>query len=122
VLRADFERLVEKALEQIPVPFRQVMHNVVIIVEDWPDPEIVEEITGDRDELIYGLFSGTPLPEQHIEDSGDLPPIIEIYQRPLEEDFSVIEELVKEIGITLVHEIAHFMGLDEEQVRQYGYE
>lgn len=98
------------------------MHNVVVCVEDWPDPDVVEEITGDRSEMIYGLFSGTPLPEQHVEDSGDLPPMIEIYQRPLQEDFANREELVEEIEITLVHEIAHFMGLDEEQVREYGYE
>ncbi len=98
------------------------MHNVAIIVEDWPDPDIVEEITGDRNELIYGLFSGVSLLEQQLEDSGDLPPIIEIYQRPLEDDFPNIDELVEEIEITLVHEIAHFMGLDEEQVREYGYE
>jgi predicted Zn-dependent protease with MMP-like domain len=122
VQRAEFEDLVEEALERIPAPFRLAMHNVAIIVEDWPDPEIVEEITGDRDELIYGLFSGVSLLEQHVEDSGDLPPIIEIYQRPLEEDFPNREELVEEIEITLVHEIAHFMGLDEEQVREYGYE
>jgi len=122
VQRAEFERLVERALEQIPAPFRRAMHNVVIIVEDRPDPDIVEEITGDRNELIYGLFSGTPLPEQRVEDSGDLPPMIEIYLQPLVEDFPDMEELVAEIEITLVHEIAHFMGLDEEQVREYGYE
>lgn len=120
--RAEFEDLVEKALERIPAPFRQAMHNVAVIVEDWPDPDVVEEITGDRSEMIYGLFSGTPLPEQHVEDSGDLPPMIEIYQRPLQEDFPNRAELVEEIEITLVHEIAHFMGLDEEQVREYGYE
>lgn len=98
------------------------MHNVAVLVEDWPDPDVVEEITGDRNELIYGLFSGTPLPEQRVEDSGDLPPVIEIYQGPLVEDFPDMDELVEEIEITLVHEIAHFMGLDEEAVRQYGYD
>ena len=64
--RAEFERLVEEALERIPAPFRQAMHNVAIIVEDWPDPEVVEEITGDKNELIYGLFSGVSLLEQHV--------------------------------------------------------
>lgn len=114
--------MVEEALERIPAPFRQAMHNVAILIEDWPDPEVVEEITGDKNELIYGLFSGVSLLEQHVEDSGDLPPMIEIYQRPLEEDFPVREQLIEEIEITLVHEIAHFMGLDEDQVREYGYE
>ena len=120
--RTEFESLVEKALEQIPTPFRPAMQNVAILVEEWPDPDVVEEITGCRGELIYGLFSGTPLSEQHIEDSGVLPPVIAIYQGPLVEDFPELDELIAEIKITLVHEIAHFMGLDEEAVRVYGYD
>ena len=89
----------------------------------WSKPRpTVEEITGSRDELIYGLFSGTPLSDQHIEDSGNLPSVIEIYKGPLVEDFPDLDELVAEIEITLVHEIAHFMGLDEEAVRAYGYD
>ncbi len=120
--RTEFESLVEKALEQIPTPFRPAMQNVAILVEEWPDSDVVEEITGCRGELIYGLFSGTPLSEQHIEDSGVLPSVIAIYQGPLVEDFPELDELIAEIEITLVHEIAHFMGLDEEAVRAYGYD
>ncbi len=120
--RKKFAELVEKALERIPAPFRLAMDNVVITIEDWPDPEVVEEITGDPDELLYGLFIGTPLPEQSVANSGDLPSVIAIYQKPLEMDFPDLRELEDEIEITLVHEIAHFMGLDEEQVREYGYE
>ena len=120
--RTEFGYLVEKALEQIPTPFRQAMQNVVILVEEWPNPDVVEEITGCRSELIYGLFSGTPLSEQHIEDSGMLPPVIAIYQGPLVEDFPELDQLIAEVEITLVHEIAHFMGLDEEAVRAYGYD
>jgi len=122
VRRKKFAELVEKALERIPAPFRLAMDNVVITIEDWPDPEVVEEITGDPDELLYGLFIGTPLPEQSVANSGDLPSVIAIYQKPLEMDFPDLRELEDEIEITLVHEIAHFMGLDEEQVREYGYE
>ena len=120
--RTEFESLVEKALEQIPTPFRQAIQNVAILVEEWPDSDVVEEITGCRGELIYGLFSGTPLSEQHIEDSGVFPPVIAIYQGPLVEDFPELDELTAEIEITLVHEIAHFMGLDEEVIRAYGYD
>lgn len=120
--RHRFEKLVQRALEQIPQPFQQAMQNVAIVIEDWPDPEVVEEITGDPDELLYGLFSGTPLPERRLEDSGELPAMITLYQRPLEEDFPDLDELVEEIEITLVHEIAHFMGFDEDTLREYGYE
>ena len=120
--RRAFEKLVEKALERLPGEFRQAFDNLAIVIEDWPDPAIVEEITGDPSEVIYGLFSGTPLPERRFEDSGDLPPVIALYQGPLEEDFSDRGELAREVEITLVHELAHFMGFDEDAVREFGYE
>ncbi len=120
--RHRFQTLVQRALEKIPQPFQQAMQNVAIVIEDWPDPEIAEEITGDPDEWLYGLFSGTPLPERRLEDSGELPAVITLYQRPLEEDFPDLEDLVEEIEITLVHEIAHFMGFDEDTLREYGYD
>ena len=68
--RRAFEKLVEKALERLPGEFRQAFDNLAIVIEDWPDPAIVEEITGDPSEVIYGLFSGTPLPERRFEDSS----------------------------------------------------
>ena len=120
--RRAFEKLVEKALERLPGEFRQAFDNLAIVIEDWPDPAIVEEITGDPSEVIYGLFSGTPLPERRFEDSGDLPPVIALYQGPLEEDFPDRGELAREVEITLVHELAHFMGFDEDTVRKFGYE
>ena len=120
--RRAFEKLVEKALERLPGEFRQAFDNLAIVIEDWPDPAVVEEITGDPAEVIYGLFSGTPLPERRFEDSGDLPPIIALYQGPLEEDFPDRGELAREVEITLVHELAHFMGFDEDAVREFGYE
>ncbi len=120
--RRAFEKLVEKALLRLPEEFRQVLDNLAIVVEDWPDPELVEEITGDREEVLYGLFTGTPLPERRLEDSGDLPPVIALYQGPLEEDFPDQGELAREVETTLVHELAHFMGFDEDAVRKYGYE
>ena len=120
--RRAFEKLVEKALERLPGEFRQALDNLAIVIEDWPDPAVVEEITGDPAEVIYGLFSGTPLPERRFEDSGDLPPVIALYQGPLEEDFPDRGELAREVEITLVHELAHFMGFDEDAVREFGYE
>ena len=120
--RCAFEQLVEKALERLPEELRQALDNLAIVIEDWPDPAIVEEITGDPEEVLYGLFTGTPLPERRFDDSGDLPAVIALYQGPLEEDFLERAELAREVEITLVHELAHFMGFDEDAVRKYGYE
>jgi len=122
VRRREFERLVESALRRIPRRFRDAMQNLAVVIEDWPDPLLMEEVTGDPDEVLYGLFDGIPLPERSFDDSGDLPSVIRIYQGPLEEDFPDRRELEREVEITLVHEIAHFMGLDEETIQEYGYE
>jgi predicted Zn-dependent protease with MMP-like domain len=120
--RSEFDRLIKEALRKIPQQFRDAMENVEVVVEDWPDPALMEEVTGDPDEVLYGLFTGTPLPERHFDDWGNLPALIHIYQKPLEEDFPNRGELVREIEIALAHEIAHFMGFDEDTLREYGYE
>ncbi len=120
--RRDFERLVERCLGRIPRRFREAMTNVAVVVDDWPDPGLMEEVTGDPDEVLYGLFDGVALPDRSLDNSGDLPALIRIYQGPLQEDFPGRKELEYEVEVTLVHEIAHFMGLDEEAIREYGYE
>ena len=120
--RGKFDALVSAALRKIPRRFHDAMKNLEIVVEDWPDPDLMEEITGDRQEVLYGLFVGTPLPKQSFDDWGALPPVIRLYQGPLEEDFPDPKDLEREIEITLVHEIAHFMGFDEEILTEYGYD
>jgi len=119
--RAEFDKIVREALGRVPQIFRSAMMNVEIVVEDWPDPNLMDEVTGDRDEVVYGLFSGRAITERHYDDWGHLPDVIHIYQGPLEEDFTDREDLVREIEITLVHEIAHYMGFDEETLAEYGY-
>jgi predicted Zn-dependent protease with MMP-like domain len=119
--QSEFDRRVEHALQRIPSVFRDALRNVQIVVDTWPDPDLMEEVTGDPEEVLYGLFTGKPLPERHYDDWGDLPSMIHIYQGPLEEDFPDPAELEREIEITLVHEIAHYLGFDEETLEKYGY-
>jgi len=119
--RKAFDALVRRALDRIPRRFREAMNNIEIVVEDWPDPELMEEVTGERDAVLYGLFTGRPLPLQTAGDWGELPGLIFLYRGPLEEDFPDEEELAREIEITLAHEIAHYMGFDEDTLKEYGY-
>ena len=120
--RRTFEHLVERALHRIPQCFREAMGNLAIVIDDWPEPDLMEEVTGDPEAVIYGLFDGTPLSDQGMEDSGQLPAVIHLYQGPLETDFPSRTALADQIEVTLMHEIAHFMGLDEEAIREYGYQ
>ncbi|MFZ5875828.1 MAG: metallopeptidase family protein [Nitrospirota bacterium] len=120
--REEFTRLVSTALERIPDEFRMAMQNVQVVVEDWPDPSLMEEVTGDPDDVLYGLYAGTPLPDRTADYGNTTPDVITLYQGPLEEDFPDREELLYEIEVTLVHEIAHYFGFDEDTVERYGYD
>ena len=117
----EFEALVREAVDRIPDRFQKALKNVAIVVENRPGPE-AEGIDGAREEGLYGLYQGVPLPERTLDDSGTMPDVIYLYQQPLEEDFPDREDLIREIEVTVVHEIAHYFGLDEEALEQYGYD
>lgn len=101
------------------------MKNIAIVIEDRPGPEAVDpdgHEAGDDAGVLYGLYQGIPLPDRSADDSGIPPDVIFLYQEPLEEDFPDREDLIREIEITIVHEIAHYFGFDEETLEKYGYE
>lgn len=112
----------EKCLRRIPDVFRNALTNVQIVVEDWPDPDLMEELFGDRNTTPYGLFVGKPISEKHFDDWGEPPSLIYVWQKPLEEDFPDLAELEREVEVTLAHEIGHFMGFDEKTLEDYGYD
>jgi predicted Zn-dependent protease with MMP-like domain len=119
--RKTFEKHVETAIVRIPQDLRRAMDNIAIVVMDRPGEE-AEGMEGDEEGLLYGLFHGIPLPERSADDSGTQPNVIYIYQEPLEADFPEPDDLIREIEITVVHEIAHYFGLGEETLAQYGYD
>jgi predicted Zn-dependent protease with MMP-like domain len=71
---------------------------------------------------LYGFYHGVPLPERSVQDSGLLPDKISVYRGPLVEDFPDRRELCRQIRITLLHEIGHYFGMDEEDLSRLGYE
>jgi predicted Zn-dependent protease with MMP-like domain len=106
-----FEDHVRAALESLPPDLRAAMSNVEIVVED--------ENAEDPD--LFGLYLGIPLPERH-DYAGVLPDKIAIYRLPLEEEFGDDPELlVEEIRITVLHELAHHFGLDEDRLADLGW-
>jgi len=119
--RPDFERMLRKAIDDLPERFRSALDNVAIVVEDRPPRWLLEELGVPPGETLYGIYHGIPLPERSVQDTGTLPDKISIYRRPLEEDFRDPEELADEIRITLLHEIGHYFGMDEEELARLDY-
>ena len=106
-----FEDHVRAALDALPAHIASALRNVAVVVE--------EENPDDPD--LYGYYEGVPLPERG-DMAGQLPDRIAIYRRPLVEDFDDPEELEEEIRITVLHELAHYFGLDEDRIAELGYD
>ncbi|SCF69848.1 Predicted Zn-dependent protease, minimal metalloprotease (MMP)-like domain [Streptomyces sp. Cmuel-A718b] len=110
--REQFEELVSQALDRIPPELTRLMDNVAVFVEDEPDP-------GDPD--LLGLYEGTPLTDRGEWYAGVLPDRITIYRGPTLRMCETQEDVVAETEITVVHEIAHHFGIDDERLHALGY-
>ena len=116
-----FDRIVEKAIARIPQEISRYLDNVVISVQPYPSEELLLEMGYDPDEELLGVFSGVPLSERSLTEPPLYPATIFLFQEPLEALGLSREELVEEIEITVVHEIAHFFGFDEGDLETLGY-
>jgi predicted Zn-dependent protease with MMP-like domain len=116
--RTQFEELVAIALQTIPKRFRDEIHNVAVIVEQQPTPELLAEMEIPPDDTLYGLYQGTPLPERTWTDANRLPDRITIYQGPIEEDAEDDEDALAIIAETVIHEFGHYFGLSEEEIEE----
>lgn len=104
----QFERLVWEAVESLPQFFRERLQNVMIVVEDRPDPP---------DETLLGLYHGIPLTERSVFSDQSQPDIIYIFQKNIEAlAHGDADEIRRQIRITVMHEIGHYFGLDEAQL------
>lgn len=124
----DFEVAVSEALDSMPARFMDELDNIVIMVADEPDEEQLELFdygTSTEDGNLLGLYDGVPLSERagsYGELGGDYPDSITIFQGPHERSFNSREEIVEEVRKTIVHEIGHFFGLNEQKLASMGYE
>jgi predicted Zn-dependent protease with MMP-like domain len=120
IARTEFERLVEQALAELPGEFLDRLGNVPILVEDVPTPALLRTLHDPEPDLL-GLFVGTPLPEKSLQDVPGPPDAVYLFKRNLERAASDPEELVSEIRVTLLHEIGHYLGMDEDDLDEAGY-
>ncbi|MEO8605482.1 MAG: metallopeptidase family protein [bacterium] len=120
--RARFHELVVAALEEIPPPFRDQLDGVAVVVEDEPSDELLRELGLDpRHDTLYGLYDGVPVNERSVADGLPLPDRIAIYYRPLVRDFRTPSAIRREIRKTVIHEVGHLFGLDDDEIESEGY-
>jgi predicted Zn-dependent protease with MMP-like domain len=108
-----FDALVDQALDGVPDELAALVRNVVVLVEDEP-PD------GEPDDLL-GLYDGIALTERDSTMGGELPDRIFVFRGPLLDLCATEEELVEEVRITVVHEIAHHFGIDDDRLHELGY-
>jgi predicted Zn-dependent protease with MMP-like domain len=114
-----FERLVERALAGIPQPFRDALNEVAIVIDDEPTPLQRRENDLAGDEMLYGLYEGVPRTEYGA-DHVAAPNRITLFRLPLEEDFPDPRDLAEEVRITVVHELAHHLGIVDDRLAELG--
>ena len=107
----SFDEHVRAALDSLPPDLAAALENIVVVIqEEHPD-----------DPDLFGLYEGIPLPDRG-DMAGELPDRITIFRIPLEEEFADPVELEREIRITVLHEIGHYFGLDEDRLAELGYD
>ncbi|MBO3739424.1 metallopeptidase family protein [Actinoplanes flavus] len=107
-----FEELVGEALDEVPVELMSLMNNVVFLVEDLPP--------GGGDDLL-GVYEGVALTERGWDYAGALPDRITIFRLPTLKVCDTEEDVVDEVAITVVHEIAHHFGIDDQRLHELGW-
>jgi len=110
--REQFERLVDSALDGIPEEIAELVENVVVLVEDDPPPD---------DPDLLGLYDGVSLTERSGEPGLELPDRIFVFRNPLLAWCDDEEQLAEEVRITVVHEVAHHFGIDDDRLHELGY-
>ena len=109
-------------VDRLPRRFREQLYNVEFVVEERPSAGLLRaEGLDPSHDTLYGIYQGVPLPERSSLDPPLLPDKITIFAEPLVEDFPDPEELREEIRLTVLHEIAHYFGMDEEEIEDLGY-
>lgn len=117
--RERFEEIAQQAFDQLPPDFTDKVENVQIVVEDYPDEEVLEAMGGDKYSLL-GLYQGIPLTERGTwyGTTATIPDKISLYQMNIESVCDSEEEMELRIMEVLFHELGHYFGMNEKQVRR----
>jgi predicted Zn-dependent protease with MMP-like domain len=114
--RAEFEKLVEKAIDELPEEFKSRLENVVIAVEDEPTDEDYDLTETPDDEDLFGIFRGPMRTEMGWDMLPGLPPQVVVFRGPILRNTDTSREAVREIKDTIVHELGHYFGLEDDEM------
>lgn len=121
VSKADFEELVEKALEALPAGFAKYLAEVPIEIRARPTPADLQAVGLAPNALLLGLYRGHPRTQRSVMQSGTMPDVIYLFQESIELCCNSPAELAAQVRKTLLHEIGHHFGLNEEELTELGY-
>lgn len=114
-----FEALVERALAGIPMPYAAALGEVAIVIEDEPTADQRKANDLEPEDVLYGLYEGVPRTEWGA-DWLTVPNKISLFRLPLEADFADPEDLEDEVWVTVIHELAHHLGIDDDRLHELG--
>lgn len=120
--RSEFEALVRAALDELPEEFARRLENIEVVIEEEPSPALLRALGIDpRRGTLFGLYQGVPLHQRGAGYGGVLPDKISIFRRPLLQACASPERLREQVRRTVIHEIGHYFGLDDDEIRGLGY-
>ncbi len=121
VSKAQFQQWVEEALEELPEDFREFLEEVPIQIVDLPTPKQLRDAEMNPDHLLLGLYVGNSLAGRSVEQPFRYPEIIYLFQENLQTVCNNEQELKHEVRKTVLHEIGHHFGLNEDDLDELGY-
>lgn len=112
-----FARLVQQAITGLPPDYARLLDAIAVVVEEEPPQSVREEMGIDPEEELLGLYQGLPMSEEtFFKPGGEEPPRIALYRGPILRVCETDEEVVQEVRDTLVHELGHHVGLDDDEM------
>ena len=121
VSKSEFAALVETALTELPAEFAAALDEMPVEIRDWPTKEQLISVGVKRNGLLLGLYQGRPRTRRSVQDTGQMPDVIYLFQGSIEEICKNSQELIQQVRTTVLHEIGHHFGMSEEDLRRLGY-
>jgi predicted Zn-dependent protease with MMP-like domain len=121
VSKSTFEQLVERALAELPEQFAEFLEEVPVEIRPRPTRKQLARVGLEEDQLLLGLYDGIPLTMRSVEHSGVRPAVIYIFKEDVELASDSEAELVEQVRTTVLHEIGHHFGMDEDDLDELGY-